>query len=273
MGEDLSRRSTLTIRHGPPLPVRNHWWTGSDGGGWPCISRVCRRCWLSLAWLARIGLPSAPMTRQFQVGDATLGANDPQLGPALADAPARRIRPLCLCRKPAAPLYVARVAGQFIPKRMPGTGPQHDPGCESYEAPPELSGFGDLVGRAIQEDVDAGVTVLRLGFSLSRTGRRPVPSPITREVSSVKADASKLSLKATLHYLWEEAGFNHWSERMTGKRNWFIIRKHLLQAAENKIAKGTPLADVLYIPEVFAAERKTELAQRHLSAVNKIAAG
>ena len=89
----------------------------------------------------------------------------------------------------------------------------------------------------------------------------------------MKADASKLSLKATLHYLWEEAGFNRWSERMTGKRNWFIIRKHLLQAAENKIAKGTPLADVLYIPEVFSAERKTELAQRHLSAVNKIAAG
>ena len=56
-------------------------------------------------------------------------------------------------------MYVARVAGQFIPKRMPGTGAQHDPGCESYEAPPELSGFGDVVGRAIQEDADAGVTV------------------------------------------------------------------------------------------------------------------
>src|SRR3954452_2302139 len=209
----------------------------------------------------------------FQIGAATLSANDLQLAPALAAAHARRIRPLCLCRKPAAPMYVARVAGQFIPKRMPGTGAQHDPGCESYEAPPELSGFGDLVGRAIQEDVDAGVTVLRLGFTPSSTGRRPAASPITREVSSVKADASKLSLKATLHYLWEEAGFNHWSERMTGRRNWFIIRKHLLQAAENKIAKGTPLADVLYIPEVFAAERKTELAQRHLSAVNKIAGG
>src|SRR4051812_31696457 len=196
-------------------------------------------CWLSLAWLARVGLPSAPMTRWFQVGDATLGANDPQLGPALADAHARRIRPFCLCREPGAPLYVARVAGQFIAKRMPGTGGQHDPGCEAYEAPPELSGFGDLVGRAIQEDADAGVTVLRLGFSLSRTGGRPGPSPVTREADSVKADASKLSLKATLHYRWEDAGFNRWSERMTGKRNWFIIRKPLLQAAENKITKGT----------------------------------
>ena len=213
------------------------------------------------------------MSRRFQIGAATLSANDPQLAPALADAHARRIRPLCLCRQPAAPLYVARVAGQFIPKRMPGTGPQHDPGCESYEAPPELSGFGDLVGRAIQEDVDAGVTVLRLGFSLSRTGRRPAPGPVTREVDSVKADASKLSLQATLHYLWEEAGFHRWSERMSGKRNWFIIRKHLLQAAENKIAKGAPLADMLYIPEVFSAERKAELMQRHLSAVNKIASG
>src|SRR4051794_11072566 len=211
-------------------------------------------------------------SRRFQIGEAILSANDPQLGPALADAHARRIRPFCLCREPGAPLYVARVAGQFIAKRMPGTGPQHDPGCESYEAPPELSGFGEVVGRAIQEDADAGVTVLRLGFSLSRTGRKPAPAAAPREGDSVNANASKLSLKATLHYLWEEAGFNRWSDRMTGKRNWFIIRKHLLHAAENKTAKGAPLSDVLYIPEVFSAERKMELAQRHLSAISRIAA-
>src|SRR4051812_26590592 len=60
---------------------------------------------------------------------------------------------------------------------------------------------------------------------------------------------------------------------MSGKRTWFVIRKHLLQAAENKIAKGAPLADMLYIPEVFSAERKAGLMQRHLSAVSKIASG
>src|SRR3954464_4581144 len=152
-------------------------------------------------------------SRRFQIGSATLSANDPQLAPTLANAHARRIRPLCLCREPGAPLYVARVAGQFIPKRMPGTGAQHDPGCESYEAPPELSGFGDVVGRAIQEDVDAGVTVLRLGFSLSRTGRRPAPAAVTREGDSVKAEASKLSLRATLHYLWALPLFA-WIERV-----------------------------------------------------------
>ena len=89
-------------------------------------------------------------SRWFQVGDATLSGHDPQLAPALAAAHARRIRPLCLCRNPAAPMYVAQVAGQFIAKRMPGTGAQHDPGCESYEAPPELSGFGEVAGRAIK---------------------------------------------------------------------------------------------------------------------------
>src|SRR3954467_8492351 len=102
------------------------------------------------------------MTRRFQVAGAALSANDPQLGPALADAHARRIRPFCLCREPGTPMDVARVAGQFIAKRMPGAGDQHDPGCESYEAPPELSGFGEVVGRAIQEDADAGITLLRL---------------------------------------------------------------------------------------------------------------
>src|SRR4051812_15538420 len=212
-------------------------------------------------------------SRHFRIGEAILSTNDPQLAPTLANAHARRIRPLCLCREPGAPLYVARVAGQFIPKRMPGTGAQHDPGCESYEAPPELSGFGEVAGRAIQEDVDAGVTVLRLGFSLSRTGRRTVPGPVTGEADSAKAAAANLSLTATLHYLCEDAGFNRWSERMSGKRNWFVIRKHLLHAAENKTAKGAPLADVLYIPEVFSAERKAELMQRHMSAVNKIASG
>ena len=138
------------------------------------------------------------MTRRFRVGDATLSANNPELAPALTNAHARRTRPLCLCREPGAPMYVARVAGQFIPKRMPGTGAQHDPGCESYEAPPELSGFGDVVGRAIQEDADAGITVLRLGFSLSRTGRKSAPAAAPREGDSVKADASKLSLRACL---------------------------------------------------------------------------
>ena len=50
-------------------------------------------------------------------------------------------------------MYVARFGNRHILKRMPETGPRHDPSCDSYEAPYELSGFGHVAGSAIQENV------------------------------------------------------------------------------------------------------------------------
>ena len=69
-------------------------------------------------------------------------------------------------------MYVARIGDRHILKRMPETGPKHDPSCNSYEAPYELSGFGHVAGSAIQENVEDGVTVLKLDFSLSKTGAK-----------------------------------------------------------------------------------------------------
>ena len=68
------------------------------------------------------------MTRRFQVGDTTVSAGDPQLGPALGMR-TRAGSGRSVSAATAAPMYVARVAGQFIAKRMPGTGVQHDPGA------------------------------------------------------------------------------------------------------------------------------------------------
>src|SRR5215213_10424107 len=56
---------------------------------------------------------------------------------------------------------------------------------------------------------------------------------------------------------------------MIGKRSWFVIRKHLLQAAENKIASGAtgPRRLMLLIGEVkeFAAARSGhKLVVKHL---------
>jgi Protein of unknown function (DUF1173) len=58
------------------------------------------------------------------------------------------------------------------------------------------------------------------------------------EKNSVKTDGNKLSLRGTLHYLWEQARFNKWSPGMAGKRNWFVIRKYLYEAAKDKTAKN-----------------------------------
>lgn len=49
---------------------------------------------------------------------------------------------------------------------------------------------------------------------------------------------------------------------MRGKRNWFVIRKYLIGAAANKIANGSALADILYLPESFSVDRKDEIAAR-----------
>jgi hypothetical protein len=65
-------------------------------------------------------------------------------------------------------MYVARFGERYILKRMPETGPKHDPGCDSYEAPYKLSGFGHVAGGAIEENV-------------SLASDRPLASVVLRE--------------------------------------------------------------------------------------------
>ncbi|MFY9328447.1 MAG: DUF1173 family protein [Georgfuchsia sp.] len=58
------------------------------------------------------------------------------------------------------------------------------------------------------------------------------------------------------------AGFNRWSPSMAGKRNQGVLRKYLLEAAEDVMVKGVPLAERLYVPEPFSEGVKAEAAQR-----------
>ena len=169
-------------------------------------------------------------------------------------------------------MYVARIGDQHILKRMPESGPKHASSCDSYEAPYELSGFGHVAGTAIQEDIEEGVTRLKLDFSLSKTGPRSAPTQTEEsDAGGVATDGSKLSLRSLLHYLWDQAEFNRWRPGMAGKRNWPVIRKFLAQAAEGKTTKGRSLLDVLYIPEMFHSEREAEITQRRITFMNRIA--
>jgi hypothetical protein len=83
---------------------------------------------------------------------------------------------------------------------------------------------------------------------------------------SVTGDANRLSLRALLHYLWQEADLATWSPGMAGKRNWRVVSWYLRAAARGKYARGKPLLTRLYVPEPFSAEKKTEIAARHLAA-------
>ncbi len=169
-------------------------------------------------------------------------------------------------------MYVARLGESFIVKRMPGTGSRHAPDCPSYEPPPEASGLGQVLGTAIKEDPTTGETALRLGFSMSKLGgRATMPTPGTPS-DSVASDGSKLSLRGLLHYLWDQAELTRWQPGFAGKRSWGTVRKHLLLAAENKIARGETLRSRLYIPEPFSVEQRNALNARRVAQFSRAVA-
>jgi hypothetical protein len=159
-------------------------------------------------------------------------------------------------------MYIAKVFGKLLAKRMPDSGGNHAPICDSYEPPLQLSGLGQVVGTAIRENPEDGITTLKLDFSLTKRASRAPTIPRGIETDGVKTGGSKLTLRGTLNFLWSQAGFDRWSSAMQGKRNWFVIRKYLINAAANKIVNGSALKDLLYVPEVFSAEKKADIAER-----------
>ena len=186
-----------------------------------------------------------------------------------ARAPAAR--PRCLCMPGGVEMYVACVGGAFLLKRMPGSGPRHDCACPSFEPPAGVSGLGQVLGSAISEDPADGRTFLKLGFPLSKDGRRAgVPGEATAAPAAATSGA-KLSLRGLLHFLWEEAGFSRWSPAMTNKRTWPVLRRHLLQACAGKQSRGQGLAESLFLPEAWLEALKDEQAARRRAQLLRIA--
>lgn len=168
-------------------------------------------------------------------------------------------------------MYVAHAHGAYVLKRMPDTGCLHAAYCEHYEPPPELSGLGQVAGTAIREQPDSNTTALSLDFPLTK-GRSRVPGVVSDvEHESVRADGTKLTLRGLLHYLWDEAGLTRWTPAMSGKRSWFVVRREILSAASSKIAKGKPLADLLFLPETFFSEKMAEIKRRQVESLARLA--
>ena len=184
---------------------------------------------------------------------------------AIAAAYADHHRPRCLCLRDGIEMYVARLGGGFIVKRMPNTGSQHAPECSSYEPPPEFSGLGQVLGSAITEDPTTGETILKLDFAMSKIAGRSTVPIAGGDSDSVASSGTKLSLRGLLHYLWDQAELTRWQVGFAAKRTWGTVRKHLLQAAENKIARGDSLRSRLYVPEVFAVEHRDAINARRMS--------
>ena len=201
----------------------------------------------------------------YLIGSKRLRAHSLGFAEAIAAAHAAHHRPRCLCLIDGIEMYVARLSDGFIVKRMPNTGSHHAPDCPSYEPPDELSGLGQVLGSAITEDPTTGETTLRLGFSMSKIGGRSTIPATGSASDSVVTDGTKLSLRGLLHYLWDQAELTRWHPGFAGRRSWATVRRHLLQAAENKIARGSALHARLYIPEVFYVEQRDAINARRIA--------
>lgn len=205
--------------------------------------------------------------RRFRLADREMEEASPDLQDALADAYRRRIRPLCLCKEAGLPMYLAQVGDQYIVKRMPLSGGAHDVTCPSYDPPDELSGLGVLMGNAIQIDPETGLSALKVGFSLTKLGSRAAPVAGPGSLESITSDARKLSLRSLLHYLWHQAELTAWTSRWSGRRHWFNIRWHLIEAARQMTVKGGMLSELLFVPEPFRATEKPAIEQRRAAAL------
>lgn len=210
------------------------------------------------------------MLARYSIGGVVMTDADDAFQMALNHAHGKRIRPLCLCRDEPIAMYIARIDGRYHIKRMPNSGGTHDPMCVSYEVPVELSGKGTLQGSAITDDAENGGTTLKVAFSLTRRPNRGAIAQTGAVSDTVKSDAHKLTIRSTLHYLWDEAGFNRWSPRMEGKRSWAVLRRHLLAAAEDVKVKGQPLGEFLYIPEPWSKEQADDIKARRQQHIARI---
>lgn len=177
--------------------------------------------------------------------------------------------PQCLCTPIHARLYIAKLGVRFLLKRWPGSGHEHAIDCDRYEAPPEASGLGKLMGSAIREDTLTGDIELKLGFPLKKQPRTAISAELVEAQGqesdlneSAAGSTSKVSLRAVLHYLWDQAELTHWKPGMKGKRNWWVVQSRLLDAAARMTTKGLRLEKRLYIPEPFKPETKEQIRLR-----------
>jgi len=205
--------------------------------------------------------------RRYRIGGDIFDEDAPELQAALSSAYENKQRALCLCREPGLAMYIARMGEQFLIKRMPLTGCDHDPGCASYEPPYELSGLGALMGGAVQLDPSSGLAALKLEFSLSRTGSRAAPVASGESTVIAKSDAKRLTLRGLLHYLWHEAELTIWTSLWVGKRHWWNVHWHLVEAGRQMIVKGATLSDILFVPEPFRSANKAAIEQRRAAAL------
>lgn len=198
--------------------------------------------------------------QRFFIKGRILAAEDPALQDALACVYNTPERPRCLCVQGGVAMYVAKHR-VFLVKRMPDSAQRHHPSCPSYDPDLGQSGLGELIGDSVIEHAPDAIE-LCVDFPFARMPGKGAGRGDRTEPTAVKSSRHRMTLRAVLHYLFERARLNHWVPAMEGKRNQGVVRKYLMEAAEDVTTKGIRLTDRLYVPEPFSESAKESIAER-----------
>ena len=198
---------------------------------------------------------------RYNIKGRIYSTSDRDLQDGLAGVYGSSDRPLCMCVPGGVEMYIAKHA-EYVVKRMPDTGHEHQPTCSSFEPEPGTSGLGELLGEAIIEHSPDQVEV-RTDFPLLRMPGKSMPhGEVTAHPAEVHAPRRRMSLRALLHFLYERAGFNRWYPAMEGRRNQGVLQKYLYEAAKGVLLNGVALDERLYVPEPFRVEYKDDIGVR-----------
>lgn len=177
--------------------------------------------------------------------------------------------PLCKCREPGLPLYIARRTRLYL-ARVPNSGPQHAPFCPSYEPDRALCGWSIYAPQALADCGEGRVTV-KLGVPLMIRGERTGATPMgSQPVGAEHLFRESIELPGLLHLLWERAEFNRWSPRMRNRRHYRQIYKYVLETAETVQVRRHPLTRHLYVPEPYAPDQALEIEARRQRAFREL---
>jgi hypothetical protein len=198
----------------------------------------------------------------YSLGDRRFESHEKTFEEIIDAAYARRERPLCLCKAPGLPVYIAKLSGAYVLKRMPGTGCEHALLCPHHEKSGAVRAAKPPPASAIWEDPQTGNVHLRIGFSLSKRAPGSTPPSATSARTDPSETASRLDLLDLLEFLWERAGLTRWRPEFAGKRTWAVVRHRLFAAAANVRVHEKPLVDSLYIPESFCVEKRDQIDER-----------
>lgn len=139
------------------------------------------------------------------------------------------------------------------------SGGQHAPECQYYSASPTQAGGDGSTTGVIDQRPDGSIKI-RLEIAMLERGEVDAPAgpsraPVNRAPSTRQASMKLLGL---LHYLWEEAGLNHWKPAFAGKRKASLAYWWINNAADDVWAGQAKLVDHLLLPAFGTDTREAE---------------